>query len=415
MPFEVDRQRPIAPQIVAEIRQQVSSGAWGEGTILPSVRRLAAELKVAPMTVVKAYAELSRLGVIESEMGSKTWVAAVRDLAPSVPLVRPFERPRLAETAGVTEYRLAIARLLGQDYLATDADHIMATLGGGHGRALALEALTLPGDRVAVEVPGSRHLLTWLRELRRVPVPIPRHSGQIDLEVAESAFRRGARVLLISPDIHPATGDRLEESNREQLAALLADSDVALIEDRSHARLGFHPGPAPLSSVSAIRAILVDSFSSSVAPGLRLGALWAAPELMARLIRELELRTGPGPAQPQEEFAEWVRSGGFEAHLKVRRSELRQRHLAVRSALSEFMPAGTTWTEADGGGAIWIALPAGNYRRAISLSRELGVPIQSGTEFLDRDGESHLRFLFGDAPAERLPGYVKILAAHLLG
>lgn len=63
---------PIYLQIVQGVRHALEVGTLRPGERLPTVRELAAELKIAPNTVVKAYNELRRMGLIESRPGVGT-------------------------------------------------------------------------------------------------------------------------------------------------------------------------------------------------------------------------------------------------------------------------------------------------------------------------------------------------------
>jgi GntR family transcriptional regulator len=60
---------PIYRQIVEQVTQQVASGRLAAGEFLPSVRQVAAELQVNPMTISKAYSLLEREGVVEFVRG----------------------------------------------------------------------------------------------------------------------------------------------------------------------------------------------------------------------------------------------------------------------------------------------------------------------------------------------------------
>src|SRR4051812_6441390 len=60
---------PIYQQIVNQIRHAIALGAAGEGAQLPSVRTLAEQLLINPNTVAKAYADLSKDGLVESMPG----------------------------------------------------------------------------------------------------------------------------------------------------------------------------------------------------------------------------------------------------------------------------------------------------------------------------------------------------------
>jgi GntR family transcriptional regulator len=76
--LEVDQRSgvPIYVQLVAGVRHALGVGTLRPGERLPTVRRLAEELAVAPNTVVKAYNELQRAGLIESRPGVGTVVVA---------------------------------------------------------------------------------------------------------------------------------------------------------------------------------------------------------------------------------------------------------------------------------------------------------------------------------------------------
>jgi len=81
--------RPLYVQIMDEVRRSLVRGTLGPEDPLPSVRELAAQLRINPRTVSQAYAELEREGVVLVRHGKGTMVA---------PDVRPGrrERPRLA-------------------------------------------------------------------------------------------------------------------------------------------------------------------------------------------------------------------------------------------------------------------------------------------------------------------------------
>ena len=67
--------RPIYVQIMDEIRRGIVMGWLPPDAALPSVRQLAAELRVNPNTVQQAYRELERDGVVYVQRGQGTYVA----------------------------------------------------------------------------------------------------------------------------------------------------------------------------------------------------------------------------------------------------------------------------------------------------------------------------------------------------
>jgi GntR family transcriptional regulator len=71
---------PIYRQIVDQVRLGVATGALAPGDDMPSVRGLAERLVVNPNTVAKAYGELVRDGVLESQQGLGFFVAEKRQV-----------------------------------------------------------------------------------------------------------------------------------------------------------------------------------------------------------------------------------------------------------------------------------------------------------------------------------------------
>jgi GntR family transcriptional regulator len=102
---------PIYVQIVEQVRHAVDVGGLRPGERLPTVRRLAKDLAIAPNTIVKAYNELQRAGLVESRPGVGTVVAAgVEEAAREQRVEAVFERLRVlvrdAAALGISEDEL---------------------------------------------------------------------------------------------------------------------------------------------------------------------------------------------------------------------------------------------------------------------------------------------------------------------
>lgn len=98
--------RPMYLQIMAQIKQRITSGDWTIGTPLPSIREMAVAAKVSVITVKRAYQELEAEGVIVTQQGKGSFVAQIENL--SVKL-KEEEMDKHLKAA------LAIAQSLGLD------------------------------------------------------------------------------------------------------------------------------------------------------------------------------------------------------------------------------------------------------------------------------------------------------------
>lgn len=77
----VDPRSPVPPfeQIRVQLLTMIGSAELPPGSRLPTVRKLAADLEVAPNTVARAYRELELSGVIESKGRHGTFVSYHED------------------------------------------------------------------------------------------------------------------------------------------------------------------------------------------------------------------------------------------------------------------------------------------------------------------------------------------------
>lgn len=69
---------PLYAQIASRVRVAVAAAELRPGDALPSVRQLAARLRVNPATVVQAYRDLETEGFVEMRQGAGTFVRDVQ-------------------------------------------------------------------------------------------------------------------------------------------------------------------------------------------------------------------------------------------------------------------------------------------------------------------------------------------------
>ena len=65
---------PFYRQIIDQVKAAIATEAIAAGDRLPTVRQLAVDLSINPNTVSRAYTELELTGLVETQMGSGTYV-----------------------------------------------------------------------------------------------------------------------------------------------------------------------------------------------------------------------------------------------------------------------------------------------------------------------------------------------------
>ncbi|MFF8659660.1 FadR/GntR family transcriptional regulator [Streptomyces huasconensis] len=81
MPLTTPRRSALSEQVIAELRNQISSGEWPVGSRIPTEPELVEQLGVARNTVREAVRALAHNGLLDIRQGSGTFVIATSELA----------------------------------------------------------------------------------------------------------------------------------------------------------------------------------------------------------------------------------------------------------------------------------------------------------------------------------------------
>ena len=121
---------PLYGQIVEQVKYHVACGRLKPRDRLPSIRRLAGRLGINPRTVVKAYEELRRAGLIVIQHGRGAFIKA--------PAARTPARPRKKAIARMARRVLSEAARIG-----AKPDEVLTIL-AAEARKIAPEKLRKP-------------------------------------------------------------------------------------------------------------------------------------------------------------------------------------------------------------------------------------------------------------------------------
>lgn len=357
-------------RIEQAIRSAIGDGRLPPGTRLPSTRALARDLAVARSTVVDAYAQLSAEGWITGAHGSGTRVApgashpaAVAaagtdratfrfDLQPGRPDVSTF--PRAAWVAslrralrdepdtafgygdhrGHAGLRREIAAYVGRvRAVRVDPDHLLICRGFGEGLAIAARALRAGGARVlGVEDPclAHHHLIATASGLRTHPLPIDGDGATV-----EGLTGSGASGVLLTPAHQQPLGVSLSGTRRGWVLDWARSTGGTVIEDDYDSEFRYDRSPVgSLQGMAPDSVIHIGTVSKTLAPALRLGWVAVPPRLLHAAVAAKQEAGGQHGILDQLAFAELLRSGAYDRH--VRRMRLRYRarrdHLLRRLA-----------------------------------------------------------------------------------
>ena len=264
---------------------------------------------------------------------------------------------------GAPALREAIASCLTRAGRAgpTDPRQVLVTAGGQGALSLIAAGLIKPGDRVLVEAPTYPGAIEIFSRMGARIEAIERdHAGVIAGQL-EDALRAGpARLLYLVPTCHNPTGTTMSERRRHEVLRVAADWRLVTVEDTALADLADDP-PPDLSAITAERVISIGSLSKCYWPGLRVGWVRAAPEMVQRLGR---LRASVDLGGPVLDQAAAVHVfNDFERATAPVRAAARERLTLLVGRLRLRLPD-WEFDEPSGGWSVWAALPLGE-RRAL--------------------------------------------------
>jgi DNA-binding transcriptional MocR family regulator len=225
---------------------------------------------------------------------------------------------------------------------------------------MAMRLFAESGDSVAIEAPTYHNALATMIGLGLKAVPVPMRSSGPDLDALDQQLSRPeVKLFYTIPTFHNPMGISTSLAHRRDLLAIAERHCKPIIEDAYEMDLRFagHPIP-PLAALDENGLVVqLTSFSKSLFPGVRAGALVARKRAVDALLA-LKHATDLGGALPlQAALADFVRSGAYDRHLNALRRQLRSRRDAMLETLSREMPEGVTWTTPEGGYQIWVELP----------------------------------------------------------
>ncbi|CRN08193.1 PLP-dependent aminotransferase family protein [Pseudomonas fulva] len=399
-----------------DIAELIRSGVLGPGERVPSVRYASQTHGVSPSTVFQAYYLLERRGLIRARPRSGYFVnahatrqfsepqalhpisestdvdvsALVFSILDSIkdpntvpfgsafpsPSLFPLQRlsrslasasramdPRVAVTdlsPGNPQLRRQIALRYMVGGLMLPMEELLITNGALEALNLCLQAVTQPGDLVAIEAPAFYACLQVLERLKLKAVEIPVHPREgMDLEVlAQTLQKHPVKAVWCMTTFQNPVGASMPEAKKQALVELVTRHQVPLIEDDVYAELYYaQQAPKPAKAFDTQGLVMhCGSFAKSLAPGYRIG--WVAAGRFAQKVERLKLMTSLCASMPaQAAIADYLQHGGYDRHLRKLRYALEGQQANMLAAIGRHFPAQTRVSQPSGGYFLWLELP----------------------------------------------------------
>jgi len=300
-----------------------------------------------------------------------------------------------------------IALEMGKLGVPCSRDNILITSGSQQALDYLGKMFLSPGDTALVGWPTYLGALGAFNAYEANFERLLAGTNRAPEEFAQAAEAKGGRVKFAyaSVDFANPTGETLDRAARERVLDLADQLDMAVIEDAAYQSLRYDGEAIPpmlaleverKGEIDACRTLYCGSFSKTLAPGLRVGWVCGARDLISRLVL-LKQAGDLHSASLNQMAVERVARTIFDEHTEKLRRTYRGRRDAMLAALEEQMPKGVSWTRPEGGMFIWVTLPEGMDATALLAQalKEQRVAFVPGQAFYaDRSNANTLRLSF---------------------
>ena len=460
-------------QLAEELSAQIRSGVLRPGDRMPSVRSLSRAQRVSPATVQQAYRVMEDRAEIHTRPRSGHYVSphlggrplqtctatlpppsvtavdvrnlvfelletvkhrTIVQLGSAFPSPEFFPLRKLARALhaaslkldphsiyehlplGNPELRRQVARRYLESGCSVDPAGIVITAGALEGLNLCLQAVTKPGDVVAIESPTFYVVLEAIARLglKALEIPTDPRDGLSVSALAEAIERHPVKACWLMTNFQNPLGCLMPNDRKQALVQLLEQRGVPLIEDDVYGELYFgNARPRPAKSYDRTGNVMhCSSFSKCLAPGYRVG--WAAPGRYINLVERAKLMTTIATSVPaQAAIADFLKQAGLNYHLRKLRLALEGQQARMLQAIARHFPADTQVTRPQGGYFLWLQLPKTvKALELFKLAGGKGISIAPGPVFSpQRQFENCIRLNYGIAWTPKVEAALAVVGA----
>ncbi|MCR4265184.1 PLP-dependent aminotransferase family protein [Nitratireductor sp. ZSWI3] len=431
--------------IAEAIAEDIKNGLLKPGMRLPPQRQLAAKLRIDFTTVSRGYTEAQAKGLVRSQVGRGTFIAAGAastiltdpDRAAGEELVmnmppEPTDPILIEKMRDGLQYVAAnlIPLLRYQSAIGAEKDRIeasswlslrglmaklerIAVTPGAHATMTAILAMTVERQETVlcekITYPGIRSIAQRLN-VNLVGVDMD-GEGILPGALEEAIRRHRPRMLYLNPTLQNPTTITIPTKRRLEISQIISEHRVQLIEDDAY---GFVPdrAPAPIAVSAPDLTWYIGGLAKCIGAGLRL-AYTVAPSAKHALALEEALRalTVMPSAIPMALATRWIEDGTADLVRRFIRKET-----AIRQEIAAQALRGLDFRSADNAFNVWLRLPPGGSRADIMAKmagRHIGI-IPSDAFTVGGTPDEYVRLCLGGSigRAELQAGLAYL--AHLL-
>ncbi len=273
----------------------------------------------------------------------------------------PINALQYSITEGYTPLREWLKDDLLKKNLFKSGDMVVMTAGAQQAIETTAKILCNEGDVVICENPSFIGSLNAFRSYGVKLVGIEMDDDGMKPDELEAALKAhpSAKFIYTIPNFQNPSGKTTSLSRRKEVLALAKKYGVYILEDNPYGALRFAGEDIPCIKEldDGANVLYAGTFSKTLAPGLRVGYLLGASEIVGKAVVGLQTSTVHTNIWAQMLTYRFLTTVDFEEHLTKLRAIYRDKCARMLNGLRAELPEFISLTQPQGGLFIWATLP----------------------------------------------------------
>lgn len=295
-------------------------------------------------------------------------------------------------------------------------DEVVVTTGSTQGVDLLTQIFINPGDYILVESPTYLNTISTFRKYEANIVSVKMDDEGVMMDDLEEKIKKyKPKMLYTIPTFQNPTGKTLLIERRKKIAELASKYDMIVLEDDPYCDLryrGVEVPPIKLFDKTG-HVVLANSFSKTIAPGLRVGTIVATKEIIDKIILAKGIQDTNTPILAQAICSGFLDRGLLPGHLESMVPLYLKRLDAMLDGIRNYFPKECKYTIPEGGLFVWVDLPESIDAKELlkKAAEEYKVSFVPGSAFcVDKsEGIHSMRLNFSANNAEKIEEGLKRL------
>lgn len=320
------------------------------------------------------------------------------------------EDPQVALQYTTTDGYLPLREYIADRYrrrlgIPATAEEIQIVNGSQQCLDLFAKLFLNTGDHVGMERPGYLGAIEAFSLYEPVIDTVPLEEDGPDLEAFGWMVKKDRPKFFYGiPNSQNPSGRTYSQEKRKAIAEILAGTSTVFYEDDAFGELFFDARPRlPVKRYLPDQAVISGSFSKTVAPGMRIGWMFAPAEIMKQFNVVKQAADLHSNFLCQKILHRYLTTSDPDAHIKTIAAVYRRKCRMMCDLFDDLMPE-LTHTNPEGGMFLMATLPPGiSSRRVFDEGVKNKVAVLPGLPFyVDGGGTDAIRLNFSSASEEQI-------------